>query len=133
MFNLNSIQHKIIVPQNTNSQISIDDVNHIQNQRIHFAIGDIGVISPDQVDNLSNQVGGNNKNRYYINYKKEKITTNKKSKKSAIEDLTKKVFKLQNKNYIKFILYDKLLKKKENYIVYKSKTNGKTRYQIKLN
>lgn len=121
-------QCKIITPINSAHHSRIDETTHIQNQRAHFAIGDKGVITPDQVD----QLGGDKKIDYYTKYNNKTVSTNFKSKKRAVEDIVKQLFKLQNKKSVKFKLYEKNKKGSETYIAYLSKQSKKYKYRVQI-
>lgn len=127
-----TIQCKIITPINSAHHTRIDDATFIQNQRAHFAIGDGGVPSPEQVD----QLGGNNKNKYYTVFNNKRITTNARNKKQAVEDIVKKLFKLQNGNSVKFRLMENSRSqnsRSQNYIVHKNKVSkGSKKYKYRV-
>lgn len=129
-----TIQCKTITPLNTNHHTRIMETSFIQNQRAHFAVGDSGVLSADQVD----QLGGTKKNRYFALCNKKRISTNMKSKKRAVEDIVKKLFKLQNNNSVKFTFHDKRekIRKKVNrgecYMAYRSRQSKKYKYRVQM-
>ena len=131
-----TIQCKIITPINSAHHTRIDETSHIQTQRAHYAVGDSGVLSADQVD----QLGGNRKNGYYALCNKKRILTDAKSKKRAVEDIVKKLFKLQNENSVKFRLYNKGKSNKgksnknkyEIYMAYRSKQSKKYKYRVQF-
>lgn len=133
-----TINCKIITPINSPHHTRISETTDIQNQRAHFAVGDNGVLSTDQVD----QLGGTIKNNFYALYNKKRISTNIKSKKKAVEDIVKKLFKLQSGNSVKFRLYNKGNSKNnsknnkkdsvENYVAYRSRQSKRYKYRIQL-
>lgn len=127
-----TIQCKIITPINSSHHIRIDETSHIQNQRAHYAVGDTGVLTTDQVD----QLGGNINITYYTLFNKKYIPTNIKNKKKAVEDIVKKLFKLQNKDSMKFILYNKDTNNKSNklesYMAYRNKQSKKYKYRVQF-
>ena len=127
--NLSStIQCKIITPINSAHHSRIEDTSHIQNQRAYYALGDKGVLTADQVD----QLGGNKNIDYYTFYNNKTVSTSFKSKKKAVEDIVKKLFKLQNKKSVKFKLYEKNKKGSETYMAYISKQSKKYKYRVQF-
>lgn len=129
-----TIQCKVIItPLNSAHHVRTVETIHIQNQRAHFAVGDSGVLPPDQVDQL-----GGNKNRYYAICNKKHVSTNMKSKKKAVEDIVKKLFKLQSGNSVKFRLYNKTANKSnkvnktnsESYMAYRSRQSKRFKYRV---
>lgn len=106
MFDSNpNIQYKVIVPKNTASHTRTTDALDVQSQRQEFASLDHLVLSPDQTDQLG---GATPSQRFYAIFKKKRINTQIKNKKGAIQDLVKKIFKLnKGESTVKFTLYEK--------------------------
>lgn len=106
MFDSNpNIQYKVIVPKNTASHTRTVDAQDVQNQRHEFSSLDHHVLSPDQTDQLGGAIPSQ---RFYAICKKKRINTHIKNKRGAIQDIVKKIFKLNKKeSTVKFTLYEK--------------------------